>query len=152
MSTAKHARRDAHEYARAKMFYGEGAGNRRKLIEASVESKMMKDSKYASAFRAELERQDMGEHAAKARAERNRMDRNEAISRNTKAVLNGNSKSMNTGVLVLSAAVYVAHQTGLDVKIYAKGKQLYGDLKAKYRRAKKPDTQNVYNIYNTPTN
>ena len=32
------ARKDAKEYARAKMYYGEGAGNRRKLIRATVKS------------------------------------------------------------------------------------------------------------------
>ena len=34
--TKSEARKDAHEYARAKMFYGEGAGIRRKKIKARV--------------------------------------------------------------------------------------------------------------------
>lgn len=36
-STKRVAKRDAKEYARAQMYYGEGAGNRRKLIKATVE-------------------------------------------------------------------------------------------------------------------
>lgn len=39
---SKEAEKDAIEFARAKMFYGEGAGNRRKLIKNSVEAKKEK--------------------------------------------------------------------------------------------------------------
>lgn len=38
-STNKEARKDATEFARAKMFFGQGAGTRRKLIKNSVEAK-----------------------------------------------------------------------------------------------------------------
>ena len=41
----KEASKDAKEFARAKMFYGEGAGNRRKLIKATVNQKS-KDEYY----------------------------------------------------------------------------------------------------------
>ena len=34
--TIRNAKKDAHEFARAKMFYGEGAGTRRKLIKAKM--------------------------------------------------------------------------------------------------------------------
>ena len=37
--TKSEARKDAHEYARAKMFYGEGAGIRRKKIKARVDTR-----------------------------------------------------------------------------------------------------------------
>lgn len=51
---AKHnARKDAKEYARAKMFYGEGAGNRRKLIKAKVKERS-KNSVYKQEFDKEL--------------------------------------------------------------------------------------------------
>ena len=41
--TRHKAKKDAKEFARAKMFYGEGAGNRRKLIKATV-SERSKDA------------------------------------------------------------------------------------------------------------
>lgn len=43
--TRHKAKKDAKEFARAKMFYGEGAGNRRKLIKATV-SERSKDPGY----------------------------------------------------------------------------------------------------------
>lgn len=47
--TNREAKRDAKEYTQAKMFYGNGAGNRRKLINATVNSKS-KDQAYKKAF------------------------------------------------------------------------------------------------------
>ena len=46
----REAKRDAKEAARAKMSYGEGAGNRRKLINESVKAKSKKDPNYKKAF------------------------------------------------------------------------------------------------------
>lgn len=69
----REAKKDAEEYARAKMFYGEGAGNRRKLIKAKVESKS-KDAGYKEAFDYALSQQNMADHANKAKAERHRKD------------------------------------------------------------------------------
>lgn len=133
MNAEKQARHDAREYARAQMYYGEGAGTRRKLISATVDSKAHKDPEYARAFHTELGRQDMSEHASKAQSERRRKDRGEAVSKNVKAALTGNSKSMNTGVLVASAVLYVAHQTGYDRKVYDKTRAYYKNLRDRYR-------------------
>ena len=69
--TSREARKDASEFARAKMFYGEGAGNRRKLIKNTVQAKS-KDEAYKKAFDFHLERQNMAAHASKARSERRR--------------------------------------------------------------------------------
>ena len=68
--TNREARKDAQEFARAKMFYGEGAGTRRKLIKAKVEGKSKKDPNYKKAFDQHLSNQDMSKHAEKARGER----------------------------------------------------------------------------------
>lgn len=146
MNTIKKAERDAQEYARAKMFYGEGAGVRRKLIEATVESRAHKDPNYARAFHKALAAQDMSEHAKRAQKERKRIDRNEALSRNVKGMLNGNSKTLNTSVLIVGAAAYVAHQTGYDKKIAAKAREVYSDFQAKRRRKK--NLRVVHNITN----
>lgn len=68
------ARKDAKEYARAKMFYGEGAGTRRKLINNTV-AQRSKDSKYyKEAFDRYYSEQDMAKHVSKARSERHRKD------------------------------------------------------------------------------
>lgn len=75
-ATDRDARKDAAESARAKMFYGEGAGNRRKLIKATVDAKKKRDPGYAKAFDKHLADQDLSTHASKAKKERSRTDRN----------------------------------------------------------------------------
>jgi hypothetical protein len=72
--TNRAAKKDAKEFARAKMFYGEGAGTRRKLIKATVEAKSKKDPSYKKAFDSHLGNQDMASQASKARGERKRKD------------------------------------------------------------------------------
>src|SRR4051795_5732235 len=42
-ATRKEAAKDAEEFTRAKLFYGQGAGIRRRLIKAKVEAKREKD-------------------------------------------------------------------------------------------------------------
>lgn len=73
--TDKDAAKDAKEFARAKLFYGEGAGTRRKLIKAKVEARSSKDPSYARAFERHLAGQDLGTHAQRARGERSRADK-----------------------------------------------------------------------------
>lgn len=135
MKTEREARRDARKYARAQMYYGEGAGTRRKLINATVEAKTHRDPTYARAFREELARQDMAEHARKARLERARTDALESTRRNTRAILTGNYQNMQAGVALLILVGYVAHQTGLDVKAYEKAQEIRERIKK--RRAVK---------------
>lgn len=72
--TNRIARKDAKEFARAKMFYGEGAGTRRKLINKSVEAKKARDPAYAKAFEQHVSRQNLDKHATKARRERKTKD------------------------------------------------------------------------------
>lgn len=69
------AAKDAKEFARAKQFYGEGAGTRRKLIKAKVESKSKHSASYKKAFDHHLANQDMGKHSDRAVSERKRRDR-----------------------------------------------------------------------------
>lgn len=72
--TSRQAKRDAVEYTRAKMFYGEGAGNRRKLINATVAAKSQKDPAYKKAFDHHVAQTDLATRAAQARSERTRKD------------------------------------------------------------------------------
>lgn len=136
MNTLREARRDAKEYARAQMFYGEGAGTRRKLITASVESKAERNQTYARAFRTALQSQDMADHAKKAARERNLKDKTVAIKKNTNAILSGNYKNVQSTILILIIAGYVAHQTGLDQKILDKSKVVLADVKVRIKKYK----------------
>jgi hypothetical protein len=105
------------------MYYGEGAGTRRKLITATVEAKAQRDPQYAQAFRQELSRQDMAEHASKARHERRKNDTTERVRRNTRALLTGNTQSAETLVLLVMAGV-AAHKMGLDKQAYEKAQEI----------------------------
>jgi hypothetical protein len=71
--TDNQARKDAEEFARAQMFFGEGAGTRRKLIRNRVDT-LKKNPDYRKAFEHHLSRQDMSEHVSKAKSERKRKD------------------------------------------------------------------------------
>ena len=116
MNVQKEALKDAREFARAQMFYGEGAGTRRKLIQATVDGKIARDPAYGRAFKNALARQDMAEHVTRARWERKRRDAAKTLQKNVRSVLTGNHKGANTTVLVLGVAGYYAHQYGLDKK------------------------------------
>ena len=61
----RYAKQDAEEYANAKMFYGEGAGNRRKLINATVKQRS-KQAGYKEEFERQLAQQDMVKAASAA--------------------------------------------------------------------------------------
>jgi len=130
MRTSKEAARDAHESARARMSYGEGAGTRRKLINAAVEHKIITVPGYEKAYFTSLQQEDMVEHAQKARKERNRKDVSKKIDRNIRGLSTGNNKSLTTGVIVLTYAGVIAHRHGLDKKALDYTKARYS--KAKY--------------------
>ena len=114
--TIRNAKKDAHEFARAKMFYGEGAGTRRKLIKAKVNERS-KDKLYKEEFDKAFASQNMGNHADKARVERITKDAAKTVKTTTKGFMN---LTMGNAVRVSSTAagVYaVAKMTGMDKKI-----------------------------------
>lgn len=145
MSTAKEARRDAEEFARAQMFYGEGAGTRRKLIQATVQSKIDRNPAYGRAFAQELSHQDMAEHANKARKERSRQDKSESVSRNVRAIARGDNRGVNASLIVLGTVAYYAHQSGIDKKIYDAAKARVDKFRTK-RANKKAALHVVTNL------
>jgi hypothetical protein len=127
-STNREARKDAKEFARAKMYYGEGAGTRRKLIKATVEGKGKKDPNYKKAFDKHLVDQDMSKHANKARGERKRKNvRNSAGRgiRGTRHILNGNSQYASAATAMLVGGALYAHKTGVDKTILNAGKKAF---------------------------
>lgn len=83
----RRARRDAKEFTQAKMYYGEGAGNRRKLIKATVKARS-KDPFYKSEF-------DMSKRASQARRQRGRKNARNSAGKTVRGV--GNIASGNAG-------------------------------------------------------
>lgn len=102
--TNHQAHKDAKEFARAKMFYGEGAGTRRKLINAKVEANKKRDPAYAKAFDHHLARQDMGQHASKARSERGRKNAANTTKKTGGAIARGLTGQMGTAAAVVALA------------------------------------------------
>ena len=105
--TNRYAKKDATEFARAKVFYGEGAGNRRKLIKARVEGRSRKDQKYKEAFDFHLERQDSEANAARAVRERRRKNVASSTARTARGVKNvllRNGAPVTVAAAVIGAA------------------------------------------------
>lgn len=115
--TSREARRDANEFAKAKMFYGDGAGTRRKLIKAKVESKAKKDPSYQKAFDHHLNNQDLGKRASQARGERRRKDVSSGVGKHARSVhriLTGGMGNVTMLATVGVAGYGVAKATGAD--------------------------------------
>ena len=136
------ARKDAKEFARAKMFYGEGAGTRRKLIKATVNERS-KDPDYKKEFDKALAKQDMSKHAAKAKTERKIKDTKNAAAKTGRGIANivtGHPERVGASMAVAAAAYGVAHKTGVDRIIAQNAKRtvssLYNAAKTEYGRRK----------------
>lgn len=136
----KQAKKDAKEYARAKMFYGEGAGTRRKLINKTVEQRS-KEPAYKKAFDEALAKQDMAKHAVKARGERKRKDVKNQAAKTGRGLVNiatGHPERVGAGLAVAALAYGVAHKTGVDKIVYnaakKKASQVANSVKAAHGR------------------
>ena len=79
----RRARRDAKEFTQAKMYYGEGAGNRRKLIKARS-----KDPFYKSEFDKAVANTDMSKRASQARRQRGRKNARNSAGKTVRGVGN----------------------------------------------------------------
>lgn len=80
------AAKDAKEFEEARLFYGKGAGTRRKLIKAKVERKSSVVEGYKEAFDNHLSKQDSNKAADKAVTTRKRQDRSERNKQRAGAV------------------------------------------------------------------
>lgn len=123
----KMAAKDAERWGAAAMFYGKGAGTRRKLIGTEIGQKVATIPGYMEAFDKAFDKLDQNKFAKNAVKERKRIDRADFLRRNTRGLLTGNRSSLTTGVLVVSVAWYIAHETGYDLVIKA-------EIKERYRR------------------
>lgn len=116
------ARKHAAEFARAKMFYGEGAGTRRKLIKAKVEANS-KNPAYKKAFDRHLANQDLGQHANKAQSERKRKNAAKSVGKTARGINRAVTGPFGSTVTVtaLMGAYGYAHARGLDKKLVDNG-------------------------------
>lgn len=134
VKTSHDAAKDAHEFARAKAFFGEGAGTRRKLIKQTVEGKSKRDPNYKKAFDHHLANQDMSKHVDKARSERTRKNvKNTTFktARGVSHVLRGNSQYASAAAAMLVGGAMYAHKKGIDKMILNAGKKAYKDISGK---------------------
>lgn len=113
------AKKDASEFARAKSFYGEGAGTRRKLIKQTVEAKSIRVPGYKKAFDHHLDKQDQSKHASKAVTERKRTDRKENNKKRISAIARQITGEMGTQAafvaLVAAGAAFMRSERGQAV-------------------------------------
>ena len=128
----KEAKKDATEFARAKMYYGTGAGNRRKLIKATVEEKS-KDPYYKSEFEKALSGQDMAKRASEAKSKRIREDVKASTAKTARGIINvatGNAARAGSTVIAVYGVLKV---TGLDKKVVDYGRMYAEKMVRKFR-------------------
>ena len=120
--TNRKAKKDAKEFARAKMYYGEGAGTRRRHIKSQVESRSKQLPGYSEAFEKHLGNQDMAKAVKKAKSKRVRTDTVNATKKTARGVTHaivGNTAYASAGAIALVGA---ARATGMDKKVAAYAK------------------------------
>ena len=124
-STNRAAKKDAKEFTRAKMYYGEGAGNRRKLIKAKV-TERSKDPSYKKAFDHHVANTNWEKRSKEARSKRGR----------AKNVALGNYRNVGVGILATAVAFKGAQALGvvpsnsvIKDRAHAAGKKVYDKVR-----------------------
>jgi hypothetical protein len=119
-STDKLAKRDAKRFVDAKMFYGETAGTKRKLLKAELDKKMKTVPGYEQAFNAHVDSVDRAKSAQKAVGDRNRIDTVKKGRSLLKKVLN------ITGPITVGVAsmAYYANKEKVDSFVMKQGSRL----------------------------
>ena len=99
--TDRAARKDAKEFTQAKMYYGEGAGTRRKMIKAKVDQRS-KDAAYKKAFDNHVSNTNWEKRGQQARGKRRRQDVKNSAGKTARGIRNlatGNTQYVGTAVL-----------------------------------------------------
>lgn len=112
----KAAKKDAEEYAQAKVSYGEGSGNRRKLIKAKVEERS-KDPLYKEEFDRQLAAQDMAKRADQARREHDVHEVTTKTAKTARGLINiaaGKAYAASSAAITIAAVAAFVHNTGAD--------------------------------------
>jgi hypothetical protein len=116
------ARADANEFAKARAYYGQGAGTRRKLIKAKVETRSQ-NQHYKKEFERVLSGQNAEKRSAQATRKRHRQDTKNYVGKQARSVhrslTGGFGPVTAVGATIATGATY-AHKTGLDKKVYNK--------------------------------
>jgi len=99
------AKKDAKEFSRAKQFYGEGAGTRRKLIKAKVEGRSKSIKDYEEAYNYYMSKQNTSKHAEKAISERRRKDAAKTAKQTTGYVARRLTGEMGTKAAFTAVAI-----------------------------------------------
>lgn len=99
------AEKDAQEFARAVMYYGQGAGTRRKLIGQTVEYRKRTVPGYTQAFDHHFNNQDMSRHATKAINERTWTDRRQKVRQGSGYVARRLTGELGTTAAFTAAAI-----------------------------------------------
>lgn len=131
-STNRAAKKDAQEFARAKMFYGDGAGTRRKLIKATVDGKSKNDPAYKKAFDHHLAVQDMSQHASKAKGERARKNVVNSTTKTARGIshlLRGNAQYASAAAAMLFGGAMYVHKKGIDRVVFNAAKTKLSDIR-----------------------
>ncbi len=142
----KLAQKDAERFAAAEMFYGEGAGTRRKLLDAELQSKHNMPGYYEAFIEAYADL-DLNKFAKGAIKERQNIDRAAKASKNVRALKSGNVRGLSNGVFIVVGAAYLAHATGYDKKVEKEVRDFYTQVKARYKAKR----ASVTNIFDQPT-
>lgn len=136
----KIAAKDAYDYGVALMFFGEGAGTRRKLITAVVDQKVEDIPGYAEAFDKAFAKLDQLKIAEIALKERKKLDRAAKAGKNLRALKRGNIAGLTNGVYLIAGTYMVLRMTGYDKvveaearKAWAKGQREWHKRRAAYR-------------------
>lgn len=136
MNIDKVAKADAFNWARAEMFFGAGAGTRRKLLEAEIAHKVETISGYHEAFNKWYQQQNFADHAIAAAKERKKIDRLASFKRNGRGILTGNRRQLTNTVLTGIVVYGVLVETGLDEPIKAEVKKRYAQAKVQVKKIK----------------
>lgn len=101
-STNRAAKKDAKEFTRAKMYYGEGAGTRRKLIKAKVNQRS-KDPSYKKAFDHHVANTDWEKRGKEARSKRARANTAKGTGKAARGAKNVALGNVGVGILATAA-------------------------------------------------
>lgn len=113
--TRRKAKKDAKETARAKMYYGEGAGNRRKLIKAKVANRRKDLQGYSEEYDRALAKEDPNRHLNAARRERKAANAKKAAGKNARGLYRLATGQGFRNVAFSAAVLYgAAKVTGAD--------------------------------------
>lgn len=119
--TDREARKDAEEFTKAKAYYGEGAGTRRKLIKMQVQGKSAKDPEYKKAFEHHVANTDFSKRAEQARGQRHRADVANTTKKTGKGIIHiirGNPQYASIGAAGVVAGAAFVHKKGYDKMAY----------------------------------